>query len=358
MQTDMHYFGTYAIARAAGFRKDIAQTIATSAEYVDDSDRLDVTCKDGFKIRAEPTAHHPTNLSANTDPNDQIRTWVPFHFIPGLQGTTDEDRLVCTTDSLIARSVVDHTLNNLDSDFGVPLLGILAHSYADTFSHYGFSGISSHVNLVDAPSINFDCSEAQTATFKERLRLFLSRYAIGPFANHLVQLGHGSVGTFPDQPFLSWDFKYSKPERPSGLRENAKTFLAACERLHDVFCRARAKFNGEHDDLGAYREFSDIQAVVVEILGVEGDAARRAEAWKQASSSGRLCQYAEAIPDYDSRMFTKDLEQLAGYDRDFAVSTLVYDFLQAADFHRNFILNDLLPKNGVHIESAPIEWHS
>lgn len=358
MQTDMHYYGTYAIARAAGFRDDIARTIATSAEYVDDSDRLDVVCKDGFEIHAEPTAHHPTDLKDNTDPQDQRRTWVPFHFIPGLHGDSVDEKLICVTDSVAARAVVTHTLQNLERPFAVPLLGILAHSYVDTFSHYGFSGISSKVNRVDTNSFKFDVSDPTKQALSQKLGEFFARYAIGPLANYLAQLGHGSVATYPDQPFLTWEFLYDSPAHSSGSRENPITFLAGCRRLHEVFVEARSKFNGVHDDMRAYREFDDIESAIKDVLAVERDDKARAESWQQVMKAGRISRVAEAIPVYDSSMFTNDLRALDTYEKDFATRTLVYAFLEAADFHRDFILNDLLAKNGIHIESAPIEWHT
>ena len=37
MQSDMHYFGTYCIARAAGIKKSAAQKIAYASQFVDDS---------------------------------------------------------------------------------------------------------------------------------------------------------------------------------------------------------------------------------------------------------------------------------------------------------------------------------
>lgn len=36
MQTDMHYYGTYAMARAAGLNQDTCRKIAYSAQFVDD----------------------------------------------------------------------------------------------------------------------------------------------------------------------------------------------------------------------------------------------------------------------------------------------------------------------------------
>ena len=37
MQVDMHYYGTYAMARAAGLKADVCKIIATAAEFVDDN---------------------------------------------------------------------------------------------------------------------------------------------------------------------------------------------------------------------------------------------------------------------------------------------------------------------------------
>jgi|ERR1700730_5525214 len=358
MQTDMHYYGTYAIARAAGFHPDIARAIATSAEYVDDSDRLDVVCKDGFAIHSEATAHHPTDMKNNTDPQNQRRTWVPFHFMPGLQGDTIEEKLICVTDSESARSVVAHTLDNLGSDFRFSLLGILAHSYIDTFSHYGFSGISSSLNKVDPKSFQFATSDAMRESLSARWDRFAAQYAIGPCANFLVQLGHGSVATYPDQPFLTWEFMYAAPPRPSLLRENQKTFLAGCRKLHAIFVDARTKLNGAYDDLPAFREFAEIEKAVADVLAVEGDDKIRTQAWQRAMQAGQITKAPEGIPDYDSSTFTNDLNRLADYDRELATRTLVYLFLQAADYHRNYILDDLLPRNGVDIQTAPIEWQT
>jgi hypothetical protein len=357
MQTDMHYYATYSLARAAGFRNDIAKAIATAAEYVDDSDRLDVTTTDGFHIVAEPTAHHPTNMKDNTDPTDQKRTWVPFHFVPGNEGSTLEEKLLCRTDSAIARAVVENALNNLDKEFGVLLLGILAHAYVDTFSHYGFSGISSRHNEIDPASVETRCSKTTEQSLETRWSKFFARYAIGPFANSLVKLGHGAVATYPDQPFLIWEFMYTDPRRPSGVRENPKTFLAGCRSLHNVFVRARAKFNGDHDDNSAFREFKDIETAIKAILAVEGDADARTEAWQTAMQSGFISRTKEAIPEYDSSRFTNDLQRLDKEDEKFAKRSVVFAFLQAAAFYRDYILNDLLPKNGIHVESAKVEWY-
>lgn len=356
MQTDMHYYATYALARAAGFRVDVARAIATCCEYVDHSAGANVVCKDGFRIRTGPTSHHPAADIEYTTPHDQRRTWVPFHFIPGNRGETLDEKLLCVMDGPIARAVVDHALNHLDREFAIPLLGILAHAYGDTFAHYGFSGISSKLNRVHSASITLRCSDASRRALVARYDRFLARYATGRMAAYLRQLGHGSVANLPDEPFLNWEFVYASPVRPAGVRDNPATFLIGCQRLHDVFARARSKFRGAYDDVGAYRDFAGIQGAIREILSAEGDVDARAGAWKSAAASGRLYRGGEPIPDYDARMLTADLRAFARYDRTRVTQTLAYRFLQAADFHRDALLDTLLPQHGIHLDSAPIEW--
>jgi len=58
MQMDMHYYGVYAMARAAGMRAGPAEIVATASEYVDDAiwDR-EVLAEDGRCILTEMTAH-------------------------------------------------------------------------------------------------------------------------------------------------------------------------------------------------------------------------------------------------------------------------------------------------------------
>ena len=155
MQKDMHYFGTYSMARAAGLKPEICQTIATAAEFVDDNgEEVKLPFEDGGRLDFVPTAHHMLDVK-NIEDRDQRLVWLPFHFIPGNKGETVSERLVCRKDSQVAREMVEHNLRKAgeDNSFGQHLAGITAHTYADTFSHYGFSGVSSRQNAIDFSSL-------------------------------------------------------------------------------------------------------------------------------------------------------------------------------------------------------------
>lgn len=347
MQQDMHYYGTYAMARAAGVKDDVARAIATAAEYVDDSDYVSVTLTDGKQINAVPTAHHPSAVKANVDTIDQRRTWVPFHFIPGNDGANFEERLVCRTDSTIAREMVAHNISLAKEPYGALLAGITAHVYADTFSHYGFLGLSSELNLVNNTTIKLEVNDRNVFDYITRKATdFAGKYLKGDF-HKLVRLGHGSVATYPDRPFLHWSFKYETNGRDSGARRNQETFLQACHMLHDMFTRFANQFRDGFYDAASRREFDAISGTVSRVLAVEADMEGRIAAWQEAVVAGEIYNNPtrRPIPEYDTSQFKSELEALDTYDSAKADRTLVFLFLKAADVHRNYVLGELLPKH-------------
>ena len=88
--------------------------------------------------------------------------------MPGNIGATYTERLKCRMDSEIVREMRDHHLSLSNRAFALHLLGIAAYVYADTFSHYGFSGVSSRGNKVRNDSFRFheDIEELDGATSK------------------------------------------------------------------------------------------------------------------------------------------------------------------------------------------------
>src|SRR5436309_9140770 len=249
MQTDMHYYGTYALARCAGIRDDIALAIATAAEFVDDSDYVDVTLMDGFQVKGNPTAHHPMDMH-NLLFTDQRHTWIPFHFIPGNVGANTYERLQCQIDSPIAREMVARNVALANEPFGIVLLGITAHVYADTFAHYGFSGITSVENHVLPGSIELDVADEVKQAMRQRENEFIARYIKDSAANlakntdttaaaadFLSGLGHAGVATYPDQPFLRWRFTYKRSKVQTPWRDNPATFFLGCRRLYEMYIR-------------------------------------------------------------------------------------------------------------------------
>lgn len=365
MQRDMHYFGTYAMARAAGIRPEDCQIIATAAEFVDDNGkRFEARFSDGGLLAFVPTAHHSVDRD-NLDEADQRQVWVPFHFLPGNEGETLSQRLVCRKDSEIARELVAHNIGRAGEDFGPYLAGITAHVYGDTFSHYSFSGVSSRSNEVESELVvPINAEGVMESDLKGEIEGFVAKYGfevkfpnfkkevwreIGEYTSDFIEgttgaLGHGGVYTFPDKPFLVWEVQFA-----GGLKEtrnNPDTFLEGCEKLYAMFQRFLEKRPGARGDKG--RPFDEIREAVKEILAVQADRDGRAAAWEEAAAAGRLFLSHEPILPYRGEEWKEQRERLHKSENSQDVlETDIFRFYQAASLHRIYVLRDLLPRHGL-----------
>ena len=354
----MHYYGTYAMARAAGITRFAAEIIATAAQFVDDNAvKNSIEFRDGGRLDAEATAHHAVD-GKNIDLEDQRKIWVPFHFLPGNTGDSFTERLSCGKDSGIVREMVKHNLSLSDRSYALPLIGITAHVYADTFSHYGFSGISSRRNKIVNDSFEFKDLDAdmeryildKAEKFKENYPKedgFLTNVKSWLAEKFSGALGHGAAVTFPDRPYLKWSFKYETPERASGLRDNPRTYLEGCQGLYQLF-RDFAKARPDCAD-NTCVQFPDIRNHVKEILNLAAPKEERIQAWLNAANKGDLFAAGpETIPRYNADLWHNERENLARKKESHTVTELsVYRFYQAAAVYRAYILRVLLPSKGL-----------
>ena len=360
----MHYYGTYAMARSAGMKVSDARTVAYAAQYVDDSTDNDSDVhEDGGMIQTIATAH--TNIeaigNAAADHTEQRKVWVPFHFFPGNEGETLSEKMICVKDSLLAYEMVqnhiDHAVSVKD-EYGLALMGITAHVYADTFSHYGFSGISSRKNAVDGGSFDFDVkNEQMLAYINHKFTRFLNKYTPSfiidnwrKVANHGAELsvgslGHGGVGTYPDRPFLKWRFVYEQSGQDSGWRNNPEVYLEGCEKLHNAFGEYAAKAgiaNGHVD-------FERIKSKVNEILCLEADKEGRIDAWRNAIRQNELFEPEEnEALEYSLKDWEKQKDDFGSLNHSHGIVKYeTYQFQQAAVYHCDYTLKQLLPRHGI-----------
>lgn len=357
MQEDMHYYGTYAMARAAGLNKKASTIIATAAQFTDDNaQNSNVEFKDAGSIYSEATAHHALNLK-NIKKDDQRKVWVPFHFLPGNEGNSFTERLVCRKNSKIAKEMVKHHLSLSNTSFFLELIGITAHVYADTFAHYGFSGVSSRKNKIINNSIEKQKLKPEIEKYiKEKEDNFKRKYKKETgFLDNIKSLfiesvsgalGHGAVMTYPDRPYLVWSFTYEKPKIKSGIRNNPETFLEGCQSLYNLFEEVSKQRPDYKDKAGKVR-FSDICSEVKSILHLQGKKKDRINAWRKAAKEGNLfASGKEEITIYKD--WNSEFRKMNGKsDSRFALTTNIYKFYQAASFHRVYILRDLLPSHNL-----------
>lgn len=349
MQYDMHYYGTYAMAAAAGIAKQDAEIIATCAQFVDDQDGTSwVIAKSGEGILGVATAHHPLEAGIRTffgtgESNDTRPVWVPFHFLPGAEGPSFRHKMICQKDSEVVNRMLDFYLSDATQqahrNHRLHLMGIAAHVYADTFSHYGFSGLSDELNQIepDSVQINNDHSAGILAHLAAQRDNFVARFA------QAAHLGHGAVLTNPDRPYLRWSFVYKDGVRSE--RDNQATFSEACAALYRRFTQFAASFyDGATQPKATWEE---IAPKVREVLATEAPADGRVAAWKAAMASGAL-GHIDVCKDYDAQDWISQLasfreqEDVAGFEQ-----SDPFLFFTAADYHRSYVLKRLLPQWGL-----------
>ncbi|KAF3984289.1 MAG: hypothetical protein HFP81_02885 [Methylococcales symbiont of Hymedesmia sp. n. MRB-2018] len=366
MQEDMHYYGTYAMARAAGLKVEDAQVIAYAAQYVDDSTANDSEQhEDGGMFETTATAHTNAEAIKNAASNyaEQRKVWVPFHFFPGGEGESLSEKLKCVKDSSLAQTMVKNHIRHAVSvkdNYGLALMGVMAHVYADTFSHYGFSGVSSRGNKVDGQSFELDVKDEKVKAYimnkyNEFLIKFTSKFLIKNYRNIISKgasiatgaLGHGAVGTYPDRPFLKWKFIYKKDKKSSGWRDNHATFLEGCEKIHEAFSKYAQQAGVQIKPV----EFDTIKAKVSDILAIEANKEGRIEAWKKAINNGDLFEKSnnEAL-EYSAHFWEQQKDDFEDLEDSYEmINTSVYKFHQAAIYHRNYTLKQLLPKHNIMV---------
>ena len=362
MQVDMHYYGTYVIARAAGIKWQDAQTIAYSAQFVDDSTKEDSDRHpDGGMLYGIASAHH--NMRAATidrvDIEEQRRVWVPFHFIPGGDGESFEEKLLCSKDSKIAREMIEHHVqSSQQKPFGMELLGIACHVYMDTFSHYGFSGIGSEYNKIEDNSIELiDLENSDIKDYVEsKFQNFLAKYGTEIFGSSFLEgasgaLGHGAVATYPDRPYLHWKVKFEL-NRPNSDRDsdrnNPETFLEGCRCLHQQLLEFARIYYSDIE----FRSFDEIEDQIGTILQFEGRKDERIRKWLEAVNNDEIYEKDddEETPNYDAHMWEDTKYDLSDLEHsEYLIGTPIYRFHQAACYHRYYVLKELLPAHGIAV---------
>lgn len=382
MHVDMHFYGTYCLARAAGIPPDGAYTIAYAAQFVDDSsEKNSEPGKDGSLMFSIATTHRLPKAVASaalrrfyeTFDNQralamQRQIWMPFHFLPGGQGKTLEQKMICIKDSKIAQDMFDYHLQNAlvqndlpeeVEDYTLHGLGIAAHVYMDTFAHYGFVGEGSDMNAIKQDSLKINnkkpSMEKREKSFTEKY-LNLKAFSLfkakvkGEFAElGSDALGHGGVLFYPDEPYLNWQFKFEQPRPNNGFlseRNNQSTYLEGCKKLYWRFKEFR---KGRYDTSHGGKDFAEIEEGIKTILAYEGEKQERAKKWRQAMNDGTFCtpEPKDNNIRYDPKEWERQQEALRDQSASQIVKTDIYKFHQAAAMHRWYVLKSLLPRYGI-----------
>ena len=352
MQRDMHYFCTFAMARASGIPDADANTIAYASQFVDDSTQYSSEAhRDGGLLFGITTAHTLLEALARstsdrvTKLEDQRKVWVPFDFFPGGAGDTFYEKIICVKDGELVNELFKNNLSvALAKAYGLELLGITAHVYADTFSHYGFSGMSSLFNKVAQDSLH----EENTSTKGVRSTLFhafdvVKDSVFGESAEQATAaLGHGPVADLPDRPYAEWSFAYEEECRGRELqssRKNYQTYLEYCEKIHGYF----RQFAESRYGANCLIPFEEMRVELDRLLRKGKELEEREANWRASGLTAGVAAYDPEEWENDKKKFAHGISSRDG------IATHVYRFHQGAAYHRYHVLKDMLPSHGIAV---------
>lgn len=241
MDIDFHFSTVYVLARWAGFQSYNAQLLATCSQLVDDNVDDKVPHFSAFSQRF--SGHE---LWENMQEMENVEVWVPFHFLPALDGESVDQQLVCRKNSALAQALALE-MTTYSGENRLFRLGIALHVYADTWAHQEFSGTTSVGNTLLG-------LESQP---EQKISLSWIEHKAASLAN-LKPLGHAAALHFPDQPYLYW---HSEQKFPNG-RKNWDEFMGAARALYRILCVVAEKpeeILSSRQELFLSQSFQEIQ---------------------------------------------------------------------------------------------------
>lgn len=259
MQKDFHFYAIAVLARATGFNVAESITIAYSSQYVDDStENKPIQIGKSFFDPAR-TAHFGV---FSFDWNVQKQIFIPFHFLPAKKDFFTQGSFVTEPNSELASSILQQAFDDT-SEIRLHRIGIALHSFADTWSHRGFSGRHNTENNVSAIRI------------KKRSR-FRTEILKNIYYGVLPQIGHCEAGNCPDIPYLHWKCKISKKQQESN---NSSLFLDAAKVIYQKLLA----YSPHHSSTIAWDELE--KSFVNLFTSIEDDLNKRCKSWQTAFKS-------------------------------------------------------------------------
>lgn len=292
MKKDMHLYGTFAIAAAAGFDVEDAALIARTAAEVDHS-FYDHYCNvfgagPGTACSA-PEKRVETIAGIQSFGKDhQKRIWPPFHFPPALNGQTGaEERMLCGPTGPVFEGLLVWGRNSLkdgntDRRFGLVRVGLACHVLCDAFSHAGFSGIATDLNRVRAGGVRITFPEtdvlrrlqasAPTDDGDESELPAWLRFDGAGMLDKALPVGHLlGADAAPDIPFIRWEAEFE--QRGRIFFDNPERYAAAIKAMFEMLLAARGAASPA-------KPWLEIDADVRDTIAVMSDKKGRSKAWQ------------------------------------------------------------------------------
>ncbi|GAC1610511.1 MAG: hypothetical protein NVS3B3_19540 [Aquirhabdus sp.] len=217
-----------------------AQIVAHSCQYVDDATTPGVLeFSDGETFDRFASAHKLFDYRNVLDLQNRV-VWAPFHFLPGGQGNSLEEKSICQPDSPVAKAMARRAIDGRSANNSLHRLGVTLHVYVDTWAHQGFSGTVSKHNTVTF----LEGDDHDHNTWLGKLKAYLvdaGENAESLTLDTISRLGHGAALHFPDMPWAKW--KYTNGYNQKIERNNLPDFIQAA----DMSCKIVQGFLNGND---------------------------------------------------------------------------------------------------------------
>lgn len=225
MDINFHYFAVKVLACKAGFSEEQAQLIASYSQFVDDYDSFNVIKLENVPYFAQylatkiPNTNNylfnpvTTGFSSWFDMAllvlEKNQKWVatPFHFIPQKTipllnsrielrvqpAKLDKPSLIQSLILDAKKSFIDNKTKGSKTNINLMQIGILLHTFADTYAHQGFSGYQGWENHSFLKKVinNIDGKDI-TSNYSPQIYCYLP------------SIGHANVNHAPDDSNVSF----------------------------------------------------------------------------------------------------------------------------------------------------------
>lgn len=263
MDISFHYFAVKSVASAAGYPEEKAQRIAEFSQFIDDynwyvhfivnnipayvkADDLDIVFNGLLNMINPVTTGFSDwiDLATLVIPRSQRYTVSPFHFIPQDKASCDANDYRTVPAVLNDGSYISDMLNSLKDEIqgktiseadGLMKMGMLFHTFADTYAHQLFTGFNNQSNSVGLLSATDNISGKDVT---EQYHFWIEQWTskiekiIG---KSMPTIGHMAIAHIPDLTHLSFSMSYKSLDGKKYVhtRSNTSTFILPCKQLYN-----------------------------------------------------------------------------------------------------------------------------
>lgn len=263
MDISFHYFAVKTVAFAAGFSEAEAQRIAEFSQFIDDFNWYTlraakdipscITSNPALDIVYNKTLHliNPVttgfsdwfDMATLVTDRSQKFTVAPFHFIPKDKTNVDESDFRTVPADLDDGSYISNMLARLRRDIAeegtftqdsLMRMGMLMHTFADTYAHQLFSGYNESCNSVKLNSVFNNITQEDES---EKYAFWVNEWILKIekiLKTKLPAIGHMVIAHVPDLTHISFEMEYQDRSGAKRVhaRSNISTFAVVCQKLY------------------------------------------------------------------------------------------------------------------------------